>query len=276
MATALSAKQLEIDKRNIAFWDELCGTQSAKTLGVTDNSPESLEKFDHWYLDFYPYLCQHIPVHELDGKDVLEVGLGYGTMATELMQRGANYHGLDIAAGPVEMAGYRAELLGKTADVRQGSILECPFDDESFDYVASIGCLHHTGDLAGAIQSVHRLLKPGGGATIMVYHSRSYRQWCKQPLSTLKQTILPEPANEPTASTRMRGAYDKNQAGAAAPETDFVSRGQLSRLCRDFSKVEIVPENIGADLVFKRVSRPTALKYFGPWLGLDLYCRLWK
>ncbi len=274
MATTLSAKQLDIDKRNIAFWDELCGTQSAKTLGVTDNSPESLAKFDRWYLDFYPYLCQHVPVDKLAGKNVLEVGLGYGTMATELMSKGANYHGLDIAAGPVEMAQFRAELLDQKADIRQGSILECPFDDESFDYIASIGCLHHTGDLAGAIQSVYRLLKPGGGATIMVYHNRSYRQWCTRPWSTLKDVLTPNDNREPDA--RLRGAYDKNQAGAAAPETDFVSRGELRALCGQFSEIEIVPENIGADLVFKRVSRPTALKYFGSWLGLDLYCRLRK
>jgi ubiquinone/menaquinone biosynthesis C-methylase UbiE len=272
----LSEKQLEIDKRNIAFWDELCGTQSAKNLGVTDNSPESLAKFDQWYLDFYPYLCRHVPVDQLAGKRVLEIGLGYGTMATELMSKGADYSGLDIAAGPVEMAQYRAELLGKKADVRQGSILECPFDDESFDYVVSIGCLHHTGDLKRAIESVYRVLKPGGGATIMVYHSRSYRQWCKEPLSTFKKTVFPNPANSASVDAGMRGAYDKNGEGMAAPETDFVSRGQLSRLCRQFSEVSVTPENIGADLVFKRVSRPTALKYFGPWLGLDLYCRLRK
>ena len=275
MASTQSARQLEIDQRNIAFWDELCGTQSAKTLGVTDNSPESLEKFDRWYLEFYPYLCQHIPVDRLTGMKVLEIGLGYGTMATELMSKGAIYHGLDIAEGPVEMARYRADLLNEKADIRQGSILDCPFDDESFDHVVSIGCLHHTGNLGGAIERVHRLVKPGGGATIMVYHGRSYRQWCKQPWATLKE-MLASNDDRRAANERLRGAYDKNQSGAAAPETDFVSKPELKSLCRKFSKIDIIAENIGADLLFKKVSRPTALKYFGPWLGLDLYCCLEK
>ena len=199
----------------------------------------------------------------------------YGTMATELMSKGAIYHGLDIAEGPVEMARYRADLLNRKVDIRQGSILDCPFDDESFDHVVSIGCLHHTGDLGGAIERVYRLVKPGGGATIMVYHGRSYRQWCKQPWATLRETLASNDDRR-AATERLRGAYDKNQSGAAAPETDFVSKQELKSLCRKFSKIDIIAENIGADLLFKRVSRPTALKYFGRWLGLDLYCRLEK
>lgn len=276
MTSILSARQLEIDERNIAFWDELCGTRSARDLGVVDNSPASLEKFDRWYLEFYPYLRRHVPVHDIDGRKVLEVGLGYGTVATLLMAAGAEYHGLDIAAGPVEMARYRADLLNKTADIRQGSILDCPFENESFDDVVAIGCLHHTGDLQKAIDSVHRLLKPGGRATIMVYHNHSYRQWCIKPFATLKDMIAPAAEKDADIDAGARAAYDRNQKGEAAPETDFVSPRRLRNLCRKFSRIDITPENIGADLLFKRVSRPTALKYFGPWLGLDLYCRLQK
>lgn len=275
MASMQSARQLEIDQRNIAFWDELCGTQMATMLGIDDASQESLATFDRWYLDYYPYLRRHVPIDRLAGKAVLEIGLGYGTMATQLMERDALYHGLDIAEGPVEMARYRAELARRDADIRQGSILDCPFDDARFDHIVSIGCLHHTGDLAGAIETVHRHLKPGGGATIMVYHGRSYRQWCEQPWAILKATLFSKDDHR-IADAGQRRAYDKNQAGAAAPETDFVSQRELRHLCRQFSEIDITAENIGADLLFKRMSRPTALKYFGPWLGLDLYCRLRK
>ena len=144
--TALN--QDEIDAKNAAFWDELCGSQLARQLGITDNSPASLKKFDDWYFDFYPYLYDHIPFAELKGKRVLEVGLGYGTVAQKIAESGAHYHGLDIAAGPVAMAAHRCQLVGaKDAAVRQGSILEPPFDAGSFDWVVAIGCLHHTGDM---------------------------------------------------------------------------------------------------------------------------------
>ncbi len=43
-----------IDAANKSFWDELCGTQLAQSLGVTDDSAESLKRFDDWYFEFYP------------------------------------------------------------------------------------------------------------------------------------------------------------------------------------------------------------------------------
>lgn len=44
--------QNEITQRNSEFWNELCGSQLAKSIGVTDSSPASLKKFDDWYLEF--------------------------------------------------------------------------------------------------------------------------------------------------------------------------------------------------------------------------------
>ena len=105
-------RQGEIDARNQTFWDELCGTQLAKQLGVFDSSPASLANFDKWYMDFYPYLERHVPFAELNGTKVLEVGLGYGTMSQKLAESGADYHGLDIAAGPVSMVNHRLAQSG--------------------------------------------------------------------------------------------------------------------------------------------------------------------
>ena len=85
---------------NAAFWDEACGTGAAKRLGIIDNSPRSLKRFDDWYFGFYPWLFMHIPFIEMQGLDVLEVGLGYGTVAQRLAEWSARFTGLDIAAGP--------------------------------------------------------------------------------------------------------------------------------------------------------------------------------
>ena len=87
--------------RNASFWNELCGTSFAKALGVIDDLPGSLKRFDDWYFAFYPYLLIHIPFEDMQAKDVLEVGLGYGTVSQRIAEVGARYHGLDIAAGPV-------------------------------------------------------------------------------------------------------------------------------------------------------------------------------
>jgi len=260
------------DEKNTAFWDELCGTTLAKYLGITDNSPASLKKFDDWYFDFYPYLYTHIPFTQVADRKVLEIGLGYGTVAQKLMDSGAQYHGLDIAAGPVQMARHRAALLRKTADIQQGSALTNPHADATFDHVIAIGCLHHTGDLAQALREVHRVLKVGGQTTIMVYNAVSYRQWFRSPLATFRRRSVPD-FDWSNAEANLRKAYDVDQEGKAAPSTTFITAKEAQIfLGQLFRTVRVTPRNIGEDLVISRLmSRATANRIFESRLGLDLY-----
>lgn len=260
------------DDKNIAFWDELCGTTLAKQLGITDNSRASLKKFDDWYFDFYPYLNTHIPFDAVAGRKVLEIGLGYGTVAQKLMESGARYHGLDIAAGPVRMARHRAELLGETADIRQASALANPYSDATFDHVITIGCLHHTGDLAQALREVHRVLRPGGQTTIMVYSAVSYRQWLRSPLATYRRRTDPD-FGWSNAKANLRKAYDVDQDGEAAPSTTFITPKEAQIfLGQLFRAVRVTPRNIGQDFGISRLmSRAAANRIFESRLGLDLY-----
>jgi SAM-dependent methyltransferase len=265
------------DGANTQFWNELCGTGLARALGVTDDQPASLARFDRWYFDIYPYLSRHIPFDALAGKRVLEVGLGYGSVAQRLADAGALYHGLDIAAGPVAMALHRLALKGLAGDVRRANILDCPWPDGVFDYVVAIGCYHHTGNLERAIAETHRILVPGGGATIMVYNAYSHRRWTRWPLATAR-ALLAETAGRsaPRASEEERAAYDTDSAGNAAPETVFVSARHLHRIMRNWSKVAVARENVDLPGPFRRIPRRWLLPTLGPWWGLDLYCRAVK
>lgn len=260
------------DEKNTAFWDELCGTTLAKYLGITDNSPASLKTFDDWYFDFYPYLYTHIPFAQVADRKVLEIGLGYGTVAQKLMESGALYHGLDIAAGPVQMASHRAKLQGRTVDVRQGSALANPHPDGMFDHVIAIGCLHHTGDLAQALREVHRVLKPGGQTTIMVYSALSYRQWFRSPFTTYRRRTDPD-FSWSNAKANLRKAYDADQKGDAAPSTTFITPKEAQIfLGQMFRTVRVTPRNIGEDFGISRLMpRATANRIFESRLGLDLY-----
>ena len=74
---AVSA-QAGIDTANARFWDELCGSNLAREIGVSDASPASLERFDRAYLDLYPYLAGYLRAPETAGRRVLEIGLGNG------------------------------------------------------------------------------------------------------------------------------------------------------------------------------------------------------
>jgi SAM-dependent methyltransferase len=260
------------DATNIAFWNELCGTIDARRLGIADNSAASLKKVDDWYLGFYPYLYDHIPFKKLSGQKVLEVGLGYGTIAQKIMESGADYHGLDIADGPIAMAHHRARLQGADAILSRGSALAIPYSDDTFDFVVTIGCLHHTGDLALGLREIHRVLRAGKLAVIMVYNALSYRHWWRAPSSTYHRMKTPN-FEWSNATSKLRGIYDANEQGVAAPSTTFVSPEEIKTyLLTVFGTVRVTPRNVGHDFWPGRIMpRSLANLLFGPLVGLDLY-----
>lgn len=268
----------DISARNSLFWNELCGTALAKSLGISDSSPSSLEKFDNWYFTFYPYLLRYVRPELCAGKRVLEIGLGYGTVGQRLAQAGATYTGLDIASGPVEMMRHRLAMHGLPGNAVEGDALDCPFKSDSFDFVIAIGSLHHTGNLARAIDEVHRVLVPKGEAVIMVYNAYSYRRWRWSFGSTMRYLLWDRLGSgpKPNASEMERARYDGGSDGSAPPATEFVSAHQMRRLTVNWSGISIRRENIGAESFLKHFDRRFLTKTFGPSLGLDLYCIVTK
>ncbi len=269
-------EEVSIDERNKRFWNELCGTQLAKQLGVHDSSPESLKRFDDWYFDFYPYLFTHIPFSEMRGSKVLEVGLGYGTVTQRLAESGADYRGLDIAEGPVVMANHRLAQLELPGEAVQGSVLEAPFPAESFDWVIAIGCFHHTGSVQGAIDETWRVLKPGGQAMVMVYAAYSYRRWLYAFAPTVRYLAWDKlrVGQAPQSSERERKHYDASGEGEGAPETAFISASHMRRMTPRWHSLEVTSENIATEGPFLRMERHRANRVYGHWLGLDIYCHL--
>jgi SAM-dependent methyltransferase len=171
------------------------------------------------------------------------------------------------------MMRHRLTMLGRGADeqVVQGSALDIPFGDGSFDFVYTIGCLHHTGNLPRAVTEVRRVLAEGGYAVVMLYHAGSARQWLHVRL--------------PAAVGRLRGRrgpshdevikmYDADSAGEAAPHTDFVSRAEVRRLFSDYREVKIDTHNYD-DIRLRRRLLVPRMKVLGSplerWWGLDLY-----
>jgi SAM-dependent methyltransferase len=250
--------QQVIDKNNAAFWDTLCGSNLARSIGVTGRDPDDLHRFDEVYLARYPYLESYVP-QDLSGKTVLEIGLGFGTLGQLLAERGADYHGADIAAEPVAMLRKRLEWLGKPGDVRQTSVLELPWKGKTFHCVFSIGCLHHTGDLPGSVREVHRVLRPGGRAVVMLYYRWSLR--CA--VVSMRNRLGGMSREESNAM--LRELYD----GEETPHTDFVSKREAKELFGSFSHVKIDVQNFDDSLF--RIKRERLLTNIAKIVGRDLY-----
>lgn len=272
--------QKEIDKKNSEFWNEICGSLFAKSLGIKDHSLDSLKRFDDAYFSFYPYLLKHVPTHSMKGKKIMEVGLGYGTLGLKIAQSGADFVGLDIAEKPIEMMNHRLKLYHLPGKAIQGSILDCPLPNESLDGVVSIGCFHHTGNLKRCLEETYRVLKPGGHAYLMVYNQFSYRQWRRWPLDVFKALLREKGLlqSKGTTTEEQAAAYDSNLKGIAAPETAFTSIYQLKRLFSKFSSATFTKENCDetTGLIHKFVSRQQLLPILGRAMGLDIYIQATK
>lgn len=253
--------QETVDQRNAAFWDTLCGWNMAREAGITGNGEDDLRCFDELYLSYYPYLERYVP-ESFAGKKVLEVGLGFGTLGQMLASRGGEYHGADIAPGPVGVMKRRLAWLGQPEEhARQASVLELPFEDATFDYVYSIGCLHHTGNLQKSVEEVHRVLAPGGRAVVMLYYRHSLRRL----LYGLRSAVR----RGQSLDDEMRALYDAHESGEPAPHTDFVSRNEVKRLFAQFSEVKMELQNFdGYRFGFKR---EYFLSNIARVAGLDVY-----
>lgn len=118
-----------------------------------------------------------IPYDRLRGRLVLEIGCGVGSLAAELSRQEACVCALDLADRSVALTKLRFNLYSLPGVIVQADGQRLPFSDNSFDYVWSWGVLHHTDDTELAIREVHRVLRPGGEAAVMLYHKGSFRYW---------------------------------------------------------------------------------------------------
>ncbi len=108
------------------------------------------------------------------GKRVLEIGCGLGVDAFQFARNGAIVTALDLTRPAAAIAREHLRHTSTSAETLVGDGESLPFASESFDLVYSHGVLHHTPDTQKAVREVHRVLKKGGQAQVMLYHRRSY------------------------------------------------------------------------------------------------------
>jgi SAM-dependent methyltransferase len=105
----------------------------------------------------------------LEGKTVLDVGCGMGRFAEVASAWGARVVGVDLSVA-AEAAQRNLGDRPNTAFL-QADVFKLPLRPESFDFIYSIGVLHHTPNTRAAFEQLPRLLKPGGRIVIWVYTS---------------------------------------------------------------------------------------------------------
>jgi SAM-dependent methyltransferase len=109
---------------------------------------------------------------QLRGKLVLDVGCGMGRFAEVATRWGARVIGIDLSVA-AEVAA--RNLAGREFKALQADVFQLPFAPQSFDFIYSIGVLHHTPDCERAVKVLPQYLKPGGMLAVWLYSG--YNKW---------------------------------------------------------------------------------------------------
>jgi SAM-dependent methyltransferase len=101
------------------------------------------------------------------GKLVLDAGCGTGRHAYYAAKFGARVVAVDLSDA-IDVARENTREFRRVCTV-QADLYSLPFPLESFDFIYSIGVLHHLPDPEGAFRNLLRYLRPGGEIQIYLY-----------------------------------------------------------------------------------------------------------
>jgi ubiquinone/menaquinone biosynthesis C-methylase UbiE len=248
-ALAGEAARGEVDERRV---------ETANSFGYEWNHfPEMRAE---WEKNFQDYFAPHTP-ESFRGKRVLDAGCGTGRHAFHVARNGAQVWAVDLGSA-VEVA-RRNTAEFENVRVVQADLHHLPFAPESFDFVYSIGVLHHLPDPEGAFRNLLRYLKPGG-------HAHVYLYW-KPEGQPIKRALLAATSAARQVTTRIphRVLHGLSYPAAAAAFAGFVWPYQILRAAGLSSVAERLPMKQYAQYPFRvcvndqfdRFSAPIEYRY---------------
>jgi ubiquinone/menaquinone biosynthesis C-methylase UbiE len=142
-------------------------TKAYKGLGMEGPIARWYTRNTGKVLDQYQRAARDAAASLKGGSSVLEVAPGPGYFAIALAGLGS-FHivGLDISRSFVEIASGNARLAGVDVEFQQGDASATPFDDDSFDFIYCRAAFKNFSDPVGALEEMHRVLRPDGRAVI--------------------------------------------------------------------------------------------------------------
>lgn len=234
-STQAAALQGRLKERVRDFWSEVsCG----EVYAIGASFPEALEAHAAARYRLEPYIPTFARFPEGHGRDVLEVGVGMGADHLQWAQaRPRSLAGVDLTQRAIDHTRARLKGAGLRSDLRVGDAERLPFADASFDIVYAWGVIHHSPDTPRSAREMHRVLRPGGVARVMIYHTYSVVSallWVRYALLTGR----PRQSLEEMCAHHLQGPGRKSYT---IPEA--------RQMFADFSRVDVVPQISFGDLL---------------------------
>src|SRR5262245_24674011 len=193
------------------------------------------------YTGYAPWMPDVMGFDQFVGASLLEIGCGMGTDLLQFARGGASCTGIDLTPRSVEITRHRFALYGQRGSFMISDGERLPFKSNSFDVVYSNGVLHHTPDTEGAVKEVHRVLRPGGVAKVMLYHRNSLNYWIE---IILRRGLLGGEYLRGRSSEEIMSRVIEYSEHEARPLVKVYTRRQARELFRQFKEVSIEVEQL--------------------------------
>jgi ubiquinone/menaquinone biosynthesis C-methylase UbiE len=217
-----------------------CGAKyGAKYEFATREFFDEVER--HRYQEYAPWMPEVMGFDRFPGKRLLEVGCGMGTDLLQFARGGSLCTGVDLTPRSLEVSSLHFGLYDMRADFVLGDGERLPFADESFDVVYSNGVLHHTPETGRAVRELHRVLRPGGLAKVMLYHRNSLYYWTE---IILHRGVLRGHFLRGHSPKEIMSRYVEYSEHEARPLVKVYSRRQACALFEPFTEVETEVEQM--------------------------------
>ena len=154
------------------YWNEHIHDLKIATEPI--GSPGFFAQLDTYRFDKLRYLPKVVDFSAYRGKRLLEIGCGVGLDLARFAKSGAQVSGIDLAQVSIDLAKANFEQQNLEVDLYTMNGEAMSFEDNTFDVVYAHGVLQYTANAARMIQEMHRVLKPGGEAIMMVYNRYSW------------------------------------------------------------------------------------------------------
>lgn len=142
--------------------------------------------FDDYDCDNFEAFVNPLPANFLKGKLGLDIGCGAGRHARKASELGAEVVCVDLSRA-VDVA-YKNNAENVSVHIVQSDVYELPFRTGNFQFIYSLGVLHHLPDPERGYQALIPLLSEGGSLFIWLY-AYAHRKVALEILRSVSQKL---------------------------------------------------------------------------------------
>jgi len=191
--------------------------------------------------DGEPLLSKLVDYNLISNKKVLDIAVGSGFSLVSFAKEGGEVTGIDLTDFAVLEAKRNLELRGLKGEVFRMDAQNLEFENNTYDFVNSWGCLMHMPNTEKAISEIYRVLKDNGQTLSYMYNKSSWPFWFN--IIFLRGILLLKLLYYKFDIDRLTSRYSDGYTSGGNRLTKFYSPRQVQEMYQKvgFKKVTVFP-----------------------------------